>query len=52
MDYDLQCLLTALISTIFLALAIFLGIFINKLFALFIIGFPIPLIVMAIKYND
>ena len=52
MDYDLQCVLTALISTIFIGLAIFLGIFVNKLFALFIIGFPITPMVMAIKYND
>ncbi len=52
MDYDLECLLTALVSTIFLALAIFLGIFVNILFGLFIIGFPIPLMILGIKYGD
>lgn len=52
MDYDLECVLTALVSTVFFALAIFLGIFVNNLFALFIIGFPIPLVVLGIKYSD
>lgn len=52
MNYDLQCLLTALFSTLFIALAIFLGIFVNKLFTLFLIGFPMPLMIMAIKYSD
>jgi len=52
MDYDFECLLVALVSTIFFALAIFLGFFVNKLFVLFIIGFFISPMILGIKYSD
>ena len=44
MDYNLQCWIFSLSITKYLLLAIFLGIIVDGIFALFIIGFPIAFV--------